>query len=307
MNDFIEKITHTGKINIGGKELKAMVSQSGKRLITASDVFFAVGRTRRGQTRVPGYPAFIGAKNLIPFIDDDLREKLKPVKYKAKNGKVSEAYDATIIPRVADLYIEAYNKNSLTPNQLQSYNNSLMIVRSLAKLGITALIDEATGFQYDREGKALQLLLNAYINDDLSKWHKKFPDDFYKELYRLNGWKYNPKNNKRPGYAGSFTKKYVYGVFPEEVLIEIGRLNPSMKSKTQHFYRQHKHFQYLTPDVGIKQLDAQLNKIIVVMKMSNNMKDFDENFRKIFHEELRRKQIADDAFHGQTSLFSDDI
>lgn len=280
-----------------------MVSQSGKRLITATDVFKAVGRIRRGEVRVKGYPAFIGAKNLIPYIDDKLKEKMKPIKYKAKNGRIAEAYDSTIIPDVADLYIEAYEHNSLTTNQMKTYKNSLIIVRSLAKLGINALIDEATGFQDDREGQALQRLLHAYISEDLMKWQKRFPTSFYEQVYRLRGWKFDPNNPKRPGYVGQFTNKYVYGVFPKKVLNEIKRRNPPKFSSRNIMYRGHKHFQYLTQDIGIDQLDSQLKRLTVVMQMSDNMEDFRKNFDKVFAKDLERKRIADDEENGIISLF----
>ena len=196
----VELITHSGYVEIGDAKLYCFVTKSGKRLITATDVFKAVGRSRRGKKRVEGYPAFIGARNIIQFIDDDLRKRLSPIKYKAKNGRIAEAYDASIIPRVADLYIEAHDNGALTLPQENVYKRSLIIVRSLAKIGITALIDEATGYQYDRESQALQRLLKTYISDDLLKWQPHFPKDYYQEIYRLYGIsdKFDPNNTKHP-------------------------------------------------------------------------------------------------------------
>ena len=53
-----------------------------------------------------------------------------------------------------------------------------IIQSSLAKVGITFLIDEATGFQYDRKHDALRLLLNRYLEDEARKWLKELPDVF---------------------------------------------------------------------------------------------------------------------------------
>ncbi|MFT8425734.1 MAG: P63C domain-containing protein [Liquorilactobacillus sp.] len=304
-----EQLTHTGYIEIGDLTLYALVTRSGKRLITASDVFKAVGKSRRGNVRVAGYPAFIGARNLIQFIDDDLEKRLQPVKYRAKNGKIAEAYDATIIPRVADLYIEAHDKNALTKPQEEVYKRSLIIVRALAKLGITALIDEATGYQYDREAKALQKLLQAYISDDLMKWQMRFPREFYEQIYRLYGIsdRFDPSNVKRPQWIGNFTLKYVYGIFPDAVLNELKRKNPKIESARNTMYRGHKFFQNLTENIGIPELDKHLNQLIIVMRMSKNKDDFDKNFRKMFSKELERKAIQDDVKQGLVSIFDNEI
>lgn len=302
-SDYIEKITHRGKIHIGDITLSAMVSERGKRLITAKDVFTAVGKSRRGTIRVSGYPAFIGAKNLVPFIDDDLKNDIQRIKYRAKNGHISEAYDANIIPRVADLYIEAHNNGVLTKQQEIVYERSMTIVRSLAKLGITALIDEATGFQYDRGGQALQHILGQYIEEDLMKWQKRFPDEFYEEIYRLCGWKYDPYNPKKPSYVGAFTNKFVYGVFPDSVLDEIRKRNPIKITSNNTYYRSNKYFQYLTKKVGSPKLDAQLKSVIAVMKLSNNMEDFRQKFNEIFKKDLNEKRILDDEAKGNNPLF----
>lgn len=51
---------------------------------------------------------------------------------------------------------------------------------ALAKVGIVALVDEATGYQFDRKHDAVRVLLIQYICEGLAKWLKKtFPDDFF--------------------------------------------------------------------------------------------------------------------------------
>lgn len=300
----VEQIMRAGYVEIGEVKLYSFVTRSEKRLITATDVFKAVGRTRRGEVRVKGYPTFIGARNLIPYIDDEMRARMEPIRYRAKNGRVSEAYDATIIPLVADLYIKAHDDGVLSALQETVYQRSMIIIRSLAKVGITALIDEATGYQEDREARALQRLLQAYIAEDLLKWQPHFPREFYEQIYRLYGIseKFDPLNPKRPQWIGTFTNKYVYGVFPDEVMKEIRRKNPPMETAHSTVYRGFKHFQFLTESVGLPQLDKHLAALIGVMKLSSDMKSFDANFKKVFEKELERKAVQDDLRHGLVPL-----
>lgn len=300
----VEQIMRAGYVEIGEVKLYSFVTKTEKRLITASDVFKAVGRTRRGEVRVKGYPSFIGARNLIPYVDDELRTRMQPIKYKAKNGKTAEAYDATIIPLVADLYIQAHDDGVLSGNQEKVYARSMIIIRSLAKVGITALIDEATGYQDDREAQALQKLLQAYISEDLLKWQPHFPREFYEQIYRLYGIsdKFDPMNAKRPQWIGAFTNKYVYGVFPEEVMKEIRRKNPPVDTAHSTVYRGYKHFQFLTENVGIPQLDKHLATLIGVMKLSSDIRDFENKFNKVFSKELERKAVQDDLRNGLVPL-----
>ncbi|MFD1431242.1 P63C domain-containing protein [Lacticaseibacillus yichunensis] len=301
----IEEIANSGYVEIGDTKLYSFVTKTGKRLITATDVFNALKRSRRGETRVNGYPTFIGARNIVPFITDDLAAKVQPVKYRAKNGKIADAYDATIIPSVADLYIEAHDKGVLSLAQEEVYQRSLLIIRSLAKVGITALIDEATGYQYDRESQALQKLLSAYLSEDLLKWQAHFPREFYEQVYRLNGISdaFDPANPKRPQWIAGFTNKYVYGIFPEEVMKEIHNRNPLSTSPRNVVYRAHKNFQFLSQGTGLPQLDQHLAKLIGVMMLSDNMTDFSEKFKRVFAKELERKQVQDDIKNGLVPLF----
>ena len=70
-----------------------------------------------------------------------------------------------------------------------------IIVRSFsAKVGIIALVDEATGYQKVREKRALQLKLQAFIAEEMQEWARMFPDEFWFELARLEGVHYSPRH-----------------------------------------------------------------------------------------------------------------
>lgn len=304
----IEEITHTGRLDIGGMEIHAYVTKSNKRLISAADMFTFTGRSRRGQVRIPGLPAFIGAKNLLFYMNDDLKKLVQPIKYKAKNGKIAEAYDATVLPEVADLYIAAHEDNVLMERQQAAYQKSLILIRSLAKVGIVSLIDEATGFQFDRDSQNLQMLLKAYISKDVMKWQRRFPREFYEEIYRLYGYSENKnvKIENRAAWIGNFTNTYVYGVFPDDVMDEIRKKNPVKESERGLVYRSRKHFQHLTDTVGLPQLDKHLAKLIGVMQLSENKDDFKINFEKVFKKDLERKAYQDDIKNGNLPLDLDE-
>ena len=96
----MQKAIYEGKINIGENELNCAVLDDGTRILNASAIFKAFGRTKRGrgkEIRVPNMPAFIDANNLQPFIDSDLRQVLNKIDFIDKNGKENEGFDAKFI------------------------------------------------------------------------------------------------------------------------------------------------------------------------------------------------------------------
>ena len=51
-----------------------------------------------------------------------------------------------------------------------------------AKVGLIALVDEATGYQYEREEDALQMKLKLYLqSEEIRKWEPTFPDELWKD------------------------------------------------------------------------------------------------------------------------------
>jgi hypothetical protein len=63
------------------------------------------------------------------------------------------------------------------------------ILRSgLARVGIVALVDEATGYQEVRARYELQAILEKYVRAEFRLWIKMFPDDFFEQMYRIHGW-----------------------------------------------------------------------------------------------------------------------
>lgn len=282
MKKIILKATHEGKITIGENELAVAVLEDGTRVITQSAVFKAFGRTKRGRMkddiRVPNMPAFIDANNVQPYINQDLRAVLNTITYLSKNGNESTGYDANILPLMCKMYLDARQEKVLKIAQLPLARASEILLLGLSKIGITALVDEATGYQYEREKDALQIILKAFINEELLKWQKMFPDTFYFEIFRLNKWDYTVNGiNKRPGVIGKWTKELIYKQLPKGVLEELKLKTP--KSELGNYTARF--FQSLTPDIGHPALTAQIYKVIGIMNISNTWDEFKNSFNRM--------------------------
>lgn len=208
MDEKILKATHFGTLKIGEKELSCAVLEDGSRILSSTAIFKAFDRPRRGTAkggpRAANMPSFMDAKNLQPYIQKNFGGRTNfAIKYKTKSGTIAQGYKAEILPIICDVYLAARNKGILLHSQIPLAAVSEILVRSLSKVGIIALIDEATGYQYDRARNELQQILRAYISAELLPWTKRFPNEFYQHLFRLLKWQYNPISVKRPGYVGT--------------------------------------------------------------------------------------------------------
>ena len=139
---------------------------------------------------MPNMPAFIDANNVQPFINEDLREVLNTITYISKNENEATGYDANILPLMCKMYLDARQAKVLKAQQLPLARASEILLLALSKVGITALVDEATGYQDIRVKDALQEILNQYLLEDAKKYKVTFPLELYKQWFRLNDWEW---------------------------------------------------------------------------------------------------------------------
>lgn len=281
----LQQATHEGILTIGNVNLRVAHLEDGTRVLNRAGIFRAFGRTRRGRAlyetaRVQGYPSFIDAQNLKPYISADLDKELTEFQYVSKSGKaIRHGFRAEILPEVCDVYLRARQDKVLVKQQEHLAVAAEIIVRSLSKVGIVALVDEATGYQAERDRDELQKILAAYINKELLPWIKRFPDEFYQQIYRLKGWEYNPRNQKRTQLVGKLTNKIVYELLPAGVLEELRKKNPVLEDKG---HRAHKHHQFLTIDIGNPNLEKHLAQLIVLMRISKDWQEFEDHLLEAF-------------------------
>lgn len=145
---------------------------------------------------------------------------------------------------------------------------------AFAQVGIDALIDEATGYQYDRKHDALRILLAKYIEEGLQKWIKTFPDAFFAELDRL----YNNGitiSRKRPMYYGNFINKFVYEPIEHGYIKE--ELNKkNIKKDGKRIAQFHR---WLTEE-GRNILILQIGRVSALMEISKNIEAFKRKVEK---------------------------
>lgn len=281
MNQNYAKAIYDGFLTIDGTTLDVAVLNDGTRIITQSAVFKALGRPPRGNSRVINTPVFMDAQNLQPFIKDDIREVINKIVYIDRKGKLQEGYNALILPLVCELYLTASDAGVIKlPNQKATVKKAEILVRSLAKVGIIALVDEATGYQNEREHLELQKILSAYISEEILKWQLTFTDDFYREIYRLWGLPFIPKYiRQKPSFIGKLTSKYIYEELPKGVVEKI----KEKAGKTEKGWK-YKWHQTLTPEIGREHLKRQIIEVTTLMSVSKSKEQFDALFQQKYHK-----------------------
>lgn len=113
-------------------------------------------------------------------------------------------------------------------------------------------------------------VLQAYVAKDKLPWEKRFEDEFYRQVYRLKGWEYDPDATKRTPLLGKITNDIVYMRLQPGVLQELQRKNPALPNGR----RRYRHHQFLTANIGNPHLRTHLSKLIMFMSRCNTWNGF---------------------------------
>lgn len=290
----LPKATHEAPIRVGDTILTAAVLPNGKRLLNQGTFLRALGRSRTPKagagalSTVDGLPFFLQAEQLNPFISEELRLSTTPIFYMSRTGRRSVGYDAELLPMVCEVYLKFRDHyNGDVPSRYRHMVAACdMLMRGLARVGIIALIDEATGYQEVRDRQALQDILDRFLRRELAKWAKVFPNEFYKHIYRLRGWEWKGMSVNRPYPVAHYTKDIVYARLAPRILEELEAKNP----RDEYGRRKAKHHQWLTEDVGHPALAQHLHAVLGLMRASTSWQQF--------------RAMLDMAFpkHGDTML-----
>ncbi|MEW8614450.1 MAG: P63C domain-containing protein [Candidatus Thiodiazotropha sp.] len=260
------------KLKLGARELECYVLEDGKRVLSGRGMQEAMGL---GQSHGGILKEFTSQKALIGFISNKLAMELNsPIRFirPGRGGVLASGFEAHLLPDICDAILESRDRGALTgKRQREVAKQCEIIVRALSRVGITALIDEVTGYQEIRDREALQKILDKYITDEMAKWTKTFPDEFYQELFRLKGLDYPTASGQKPSYVGHWTNDIIYDRLAPGVKAALKKKNPR---QTKTGARKHKHHQYLTRDYGHPELKELLSNVIFMMRACNDWDQF---------------------------------
>lgn len=261
------KASHEGTLKFGEIEVPCYVLEDGRRVLSTRGMMAALDRPWRGRKYAgTELPVFLEAQNLNPYVINHLGPVLECLNFTTANGIQAEGYVAELLPIVCDIYLQARQDGALKGAQKELAEQCEMLVRSLAKVGIVALVDEVTGFEKVRDRDALQALLDKYLLQEHAAWAKRFPDEFYREMFRLKGWQYPMPKGARPSVVGKYTLNIVYERLAPGLVDELNAKNPKLENGS----RRVKHHQWLTDEVGHPALANHLHATMGLMRASKD-------------------------------------
>jgi hypothetical protein len=262
-------------LDLAGMKLPCAIVQGPdgiKRVLSETGITKAILGTRSGASRrlkkaaVEGgspVPLFIAPRQIKAFLDNSLVDgALMPIDY-FDGDRIVRGYDAAVLADVCNAWLRAREAGALQKQQLAKAQKAEILTRALAKTGIVALVDEATGYEKVRPQNALQEFLAIMLRKELAAWVKKFPDEFYENIYKLKGWKWPGMSKNRYSVVGHYTNNLVFDRLAPGLLKELKVRSP----RDDNGRRDPMHL-WLSEDVGDPMLAQHLYTIMMFQRLA---------------------------------------
>lgn len=234
---------------------------TGERVLALRSAIKAITSTDSGNLG-----SYIGASVLKPYLNNDLvlgeliSFSIPGTQFKG-NGLTTATFELILRAYVRALY----EKAELTERQREIAFKCAVISAGLTRTGLDALVDEATGYQYERADDALQIKLKAFIADELRAWEKTFPDELWQEFGRLTNW--SGPLHSRPKWWGKLVLELIYDTLDPDVAKYLRENKPE---KGVHWHRQ------LTEDLGVRQLVSRCYEVVGMSKTCRDIRELKE-------------------------------
>ncbi len=259
-----------GTLNIIGMEVPCYVLDNGDRVIGRTSATEVLSGIKGGGN----LEVYIGSKSLEPFINKNLvLERFVPFRLPEVEGlgKAVKGLPAELFIEICQGFVTALQASfdpdwpqpaKMTDRQRQMAVKASMFLSACAKVGLEALIDEATGYQFERADDALRVKLQAFIADELRAWEKTFPDELWGEFGRLTGWK--GSLHSRPKWWGRLVIEMIYDTLDADIAAYLKSNKPPAGV---HWHRQ------LTENIGVRALVSRCYEVIGMAKTCTNMRE----------------------------------
>lgn len=264
-----------GILPIGDDGPPCYVLDDGRRVISRTGATTSLTGTRGGD--LESYIRVSALQGYLPkdFADQMIEFTLEGVKHKTVRGITAELF-----LDLCTAYVRALEDGALQSNrQREIAAHAGMFLAASAKVGLIALIDEATGYQYERAEDALRVKLKIFLEDEMRKWEKTFPDQLWTEFGRLTNWK-GAVHSQRPRYWGKLVMELVYDYLDPDVAQWLRENAPAPRSG-QNYH------QWLSSQYGLKRLTEHLWMLIGMAAACQTMPEL----RQKMAERFGRQQI----------------
>lgn len=164
----------------------------------------------------------------------------RAIEFSRPTGGVAHGISAEQFYDILVAYSEAADLGEIThPGQLRIAANCNRLVRACGKIGIVALVDEATGYQSQRAPDELHTLVDKYLRETPGEWKRLWDKDVVSKLCGLYG--IEQRGESFPTFACTVVGKLYRIILPGEVYDEMRSRNGSgeeRKGKLHQFFKE---------------------------------------------------------------------
>ncbi len=254
-------------------ELPCYVLDDGRRVISRTGATNLLTE-RKGGGNLEQY---INIQALQPYIPKDISDRMIDFIIPEVVNKSVRGITAEDFLDICKAYVKARELDLLeTDRQREIAKKANMLLMACAKVGLISLIDEATGYQYERPFDALQVKLKLYLEEEMRKWEKTFPDELWQEFGRLSNW--DGPLHSRPKYWGKLVIELIYEYLDPDVADWLKNHVPEPK----HGQNYH---QWLSSQYGLQKLVQHIWMVIGIAKTCFNMRELREKIAAQFGKE----------------------
>jgi hypothetical protein len=268
---------YKGELPLMGLSVPCYVLSNGQRVIGRTSMTELLTGIKGGG----GLEKYLDVGYLKPLISiDEVLERMVPFRLPEVEGleRKVKGLPADLAIDICRAFVTAM-ENSLRPGgprlserRMQMAIQASMFLAACARIGLEALIDEATGYQYDRAQDALQVKLKAYLEEEMRKWEKTFPDELWIEFARLTAWRGTV--SQRPKYWGKLVVELVYEYLDADVAQWLRENAPTPR----HGQNYH---QWLSSQYGLKRLVEHIWMLIGVARTCGTMTELRDRMAEL--------------------------
>lgn len=277
----IPRALFSGTIEIGDQSLPAYVLEDETRVFSTRGMLQSLGYAVNANA-----DEVFNSKALKPFMlaNGDPYNNNAVISFKTDKNIRARGYDVEKFLDVCKAISEAFDSGTLTGRNAQAGLMANAILRATSKIGIIALVDEATGYQYVRQENALQFKLKLFLAEEMRAWEKTFPDQLWLQFAKLTNYEGDPTKH-RPQYWGYLVMEYIYRCLDPEVAEYIKENKPpARKGRNYH--------QYFNDEYGIRKLVEHIYQVIGVARACDTL----DEFKKKMDHEFKGKPLQLEMF-----------
>src|ERR1017187_2139263 len=261
-----------GVLIIGTSEIPCYVLEDGRRVITRTAATAVLTNEKGGGS----LEKYIMVENLRGFIPPEFKDQMIEfyIPGVSTPNTSTRGISAGTFVEICQAYVSAFESNALTTDrQKEIAIKAAMFLAACAKVGLIAMIDEATGYQYERASDALQIKLKLFLAEEMRKWEKTFPDQLWEQFGRLTHWK--GSIHSRPKYWGNLVMELIYEYLDPDVAQWLREHAPA----PVHGQNYH---QWLTEQYGLRKLIEHIWKVIGIASVCEDIKELKRKMEELY-------------------------